>query len=245
MNTPVIQIKHLSKSFGSLQVLKNIDFHVNSNESFVIIGGSGSGKSVLIKCVLGLLEKDSGDILFRGENILRQKDYEEILRDIGFLFQGNALFDSLTIWENIAFGLIYGMKMKKSQAKEIAYEKLKIVDLPESVGNLYPNQISGGMQKRVGLARSVANNPKIIFFDEPTTGLDPIVSQTINKLIIHCVRDIGASAITITHDMTSLKYIADRIGLLYEGTLTWTGTLEEFKSTTHPQVEHYRSAHLL
>jgi len=238
---PLIRIENLKKRFGSKVVLDGINLEISAGESFVIIGSSGSGKSVLIKSILGLLPFDSGKIYLKGKNIslLSSRDRQELLTHIGMLFQGGALFDSMTVAENVAFGLAQGSGMKKTQAREIAIEKLKAVDLSPGVADIYPAELSGGMQKRVALARAIATNPDVIFFDEPTTGLDPIVSGTINDLILRCVRKLGASAVTITHDMNSLRKIADRVGLLFEGRLVWTGTVAEMDATDNPYVYQF------
>jgi phospholipid/cholesterol/gamma-HCH transport system ATP-binding protein len=207
----------------------------------VVIGGSGTGKSVLIKCILGLLTPDSGHIFIQGNNVkdLSLRERQRLLSQFGMLFQGGALFDSMVVWENIAFGLMQGQGMGAAQAKDIALEKLAAVDLPEAAAYVYPAELSGGMQKRVALARAIATNPDVIFFDEPTTGLDPIVSGTINDLIVRCVRQIGASAITITHDMNSLRKIGDRVGLLFKGRLIWSGTVAQMDTTDDPYVNQF------
>jgi phospholipid/cholesterol/gamma-HCH transport system ATP-binding protein len=229
------------KSFGNHVVLNGIDLDLHVGESFVVIGGSGTGKSVLIKCILGLIQPDAGSIKIDGEEIigLSYARQQQALDKIGMLFQGGALFDSMTVWENVAFALTQGHGMNAQQAKVIALEKLQAVDLDESTASSYPAELSGGMQKRVALARAIASNPEIIFFDEPTTGLDPIVSGTINKLIIDSVRRIGASALTITHDISSLRQIADRVGLLYEGQLIWTGTVKQMDASKDPYVVQF------
>jgi phospholipid/cholesterol/gamma-HCH transport system ATP-binding protein len=236
-----ISVRALKKSFGSKVVLDGIDLDLNTGESFVVIGGSGTGKSVLIKCILGLIEPDAGSIKIDGQEIigLSYTSQQKILDKFGMLFQGGALFDSMTVWENVAFALTHGHGMSLQEAKKIALEKLQAVDLGESSAFIYPAELSGGMQKRVALARAIAPNPEVIFFDEPTTGLDPIVSGTINKLIIDSVRRIGASALTITHDMASLRKIADRVGLLCQGKLIWTGTVKEMDATDNPYVVQF------
>ena len=237
---PFVEIQGLTKAFGKKIVLDGIDLTVNKGESFVVMGGSGTGKSVLIKCIMGLLYSDKGSIKLNGEEISKlTSDARQKVARFGMLFQGGALFDSLTVWENIAFGLTYGQNMPKEQAKVIALEKLKAVDLDESVADLYTAELSGGMQKRVALARAIATNPDIIFFDEPTTGLDPIVSGKINHLISKCVKELGATAISITHDMNSLRKIADRVGLLFQGKLIWTGTVAEMDASDDPYVQQF------
>ena len=239
--TAKIQIRNLRKSFGSKTVLDGINLDINAGESFVVIGGSGTGKSVLIKCILGLLEPDSGQILIDGEDVthVSAKKRAEIMSKFGMLFQGGALFDSLPVWRNVAFGLINTQGMSTQEARQVALTKLKEVDLTESVADIYPAELSGGMQKRVSLARAIATKPEIIFFDEPTTGLDPIVSGTINNLILRNVRQLGATALTITHDLNSLRHIGDRVGLLFKGQFIWTGTVKEMDTTDNPYVRQF------
>jgi len=241
MSHPIISVKNLHKSFGDNHVLRGISLDLKEKESLGIIGGSGTGKSILIKCILGLIEPDSGEILINGKNIVgaRSAKRQLLIQSFGMLFQGGALFDSLTVWNNIAFGLIHGQRMDKAKARKIAMEKLEAVDLDEKVADIYPAELSGGMQKRVALARAIATNPKVIFFDEPTTGLDPIISGTINDLIRRCVKDIGASAISITHDMHSLRIIADRVGLLFHGNFAWEGTVSSMDTTNNPYVKQF------
>jgi phospholipid/cholesterol/gamma-HCH transport system ATP-binding protein len=236
-----ICVRGLKKSFGNKVVLDGIDLDLHEGESFVVIGGSGTGKSVLIKCILGLIQPDAGSIKINGEEIvgLSYTAQQKALDKFGMLFQGGALFDSMTVWENVAFALTHGHGMAQAEAKRIAMEKLQAVNLEESTAMIYPAELSGGMQKRVALARAIAFNPEVIFFDEPTTGLDPIVSGTINQLIIDSVRRIVASALTITHDMLSLRKIADQVGLLYQGKLIWTGTVKEMDATDNPYVVQF------
>ena len=236
-----IKMSNVCKSFGKKKVLQGVDLEIKKGESLVIIGGSGTGKSVTLKCILGLLMPDKGNIQIDGENILQMSPHqrEKVNSQIGMLFQGAALFDSMTVWENVAFGLIQGKKMKKKQAKEIALEKLAQVGLTKEVGEMYPADLSGGMKKRVGLARAIATNPQIIFFDEPTTGLDPIMSDVINDLIVSCVKKLGATALTITHDMASARKIADKIAMLYEGKIIWSGTVKEIEKTDNPYVKQF------
>lgn len=236
-----IQIRNLKKSFGSKVVLDGLDLDVQEGESFVIIGGSGTGKSVLIKCILGLLSPDSGQILIDGEDVTHvpAKQRQKMMQRFGMLFQGGALFDSLSVWRNVAFGLMNAQGVSADTAKKIALEKLVEVDLSASVADIYPAELSGGMQKRVALARAIATNPEIVFFDEPTTGLDPIVSGTINNLILRNVRQLGATALTITHDINSLRHIGDRVGLLFKGNLVWTGSVREMDQTDNQFVHQF------
>jgi len=218
-----------------------MDLDVYSGESLVIIGGSGTGKSVTIKCILGLLTPDSGHVEIDGKDMrqLSEKEREKTLEQFGMLFQNAALFDSLTVWENVAFSLIQNQKMPKKEAKKIAIKKLAQVGLKSDVADVYPADLSGGMRKRVGLARAIATNPAVIFFDEPTTGLDPIMSDVINDLIRDTVKKLGATALTITHDMTSARKIADRIAMLYEGKIIWIGTVKELDKTKNPFVRQF------
>jgi phospholipid/cholesterol/gamma-HCH transport system ATP-binding protein len=239
--TPKISITGLHKRFGDKVVLDGVDLDVARGESLVVIGGSGSGKSVLIKNIIGLLRPDAGSILIDGEETvgLRSRDRDRVVGKFGMLFQGGALFDSLPVWENVAFGLIQGHHMKRAQAREIAIEKLAQVGLGADVGELSPAELSGGMQKRVGLARAIASDPEIIFFDEPTTGLDPIMGDVINDLIVECVRKLGATALSITHDMASARKIADHIAMLYEGRIIWHDRVDLIDSTDNRYVDQF------
>ena len=235
---PKIEIKNLHKSFGHKVVLNGVDLEINEGESLVVIGGSGTGKSVLIKCIQGLIEPDEGSIKINGKETvgIDRKEAEKLYSKMGMLFQGGALFDSLSVWENVAFGLIENQKLPRKKAKEKAVKYLRQVGLSADVADLSPSELSGGMQKRVGLARAIATKPEIIFFDEPTTGLDPIMADVINDLIINSVKKIGASALTITHDMASARKIADRIAMLYQGKIIWQGTVKELEKTDNPYV---------
>ena len=238
---PKIAIQGLEKSFGRKRVLDGVDLAVGAGESLVVIGGSGVGKSVLIKCVLGLMRADRGSIRIDGEETvgLRRAAREPLMRKFGMLFQGSALFDSLRVWENVAFGLIQGRGMERDEARRIALEKLAAVGLGAEIGELSPAELSGGMQKRVALARAIAAEPEILFFDEPTTGLDPIMADVINDLITQCVRGLGATAISITHDMTSARKIADRIAMLHNGRIIWQGPTAEIDRTDNPYVDQF------
>jgi phospholipid/cholesterol/gamma-HCH transport system ATP-binding protein len=238
---PKIAVTGLRKAFGPKSVLEGVDIAVAAGESLVIIGGSGTGKSVLIKCILGLLSPDAGSIrIDREETVgIGRAGRERTMRKFGMLFQGSALFDSLSVWENVAFGLIQGRGMPRQQAREIALEKLAAVGLGPEIGGLSPAELSGGMQKRVALARAIAAEPEILFFDEPTTGLDPIMADVINDLIIECVRGLGATAVSITHDMTSTRKIADRVAMLHQGRIIWQGPTEALDGADNPYVDQF------
>ncbi len=246
MTSQKIKVDHLSKSFGSKVVLDELSIDVIEGESLVIIGASGTGKSVLIKTILGLIPHDSGDISIDGNNItnLSQRERQKYMRKFGMLFQGGALFDSLPVWQNIAFTLIqgtstHGRRFNKNEAKAIATETLRAVNLSSDVADRYPGELSGGMQKRVALARAIAGQPEIIFFDEPTTGLDPITSSTINHLIRENVKDRGITSVAITHDMGSVRSIADRVALLHDGQIMWQGPVGELDQTENPYVHQF------
>ncbi len=228
-----ISISNLYKSFGAKKVLQGINLEIIKGQSIAIIGGSGSGKSVLIKNIAGLIPPDAGSILLDGVQVnnISQKKYHEITKKFGFLFQGGALFDSLSVWENVAFSLIQERRCSLSQAKELAIATLATVGLSADVANLFPGELSGGMQKRAALARAVIDKPEILFFDEPTTGLDPVMSNVINDLIIKYSQELKATSITITHDMNSVLRIAQRVVMLYQGSIIWDGKIEDlFKS---------------
>ncbi len=238
---PKIRIRGLHKAFGDKHVLRGLDLDVGKGESVVVIGGSGTGKSVLLKCILGLLEPDAGTIEVDGENVvgLRGEDQDAVMRKFGRLFQNAALFDSLPVWENVAFGLIQGEGMQRALAKQIALEKLAAVGLGTDVAELGPAELSGGMRKRVGLARAIATEPEIIFFDEPTTGLDPIMGDVINDLIVKCVHELGATALSITHDMASARKIAHRIAMLFDGKIIWAGPVADVDSSGNDHVDQF------
>ncbi|MBP3346931.1 MAG: ATP-binding cassette domain-containing protein [Alphaproteobacteria bacterium] len=238
MSDTKIKITNLKKAFGRKVVLDGVDLDIRKGESLVVIGGSGTGKSVLIKCIQGILVPDAGSIKIDGNEVVgvTEEQKEAMHSKMGMLFQGGALFDSLSVWENVAFGLIENQKMPKKEAKLAAVNVLRQVGLAPDVADLSPSELSGGMQKRVGLARAIATKPEIIFFDEPTTGLDPIMSDVINDLIIESVKGLGATALTITHDMASARKIADRIAMLYKGKIIWQGTVKEMDKTDNPYV---------
>ncbi|MDR2598130.1 MAG: ATP-binding cassette domain-containing protein [Holosporales bacterium] len=237
----VIEVENLAKSFGKKAVLQDVSLKIQAGESFVIIGGSGTGKSVLIKCILRLIDIDSGVVRINGKNIndLPQSEMLKTLLKCGVLYQGGALFDSLNVVDNVSFGLVYGYGRSTKEAYKIAIEKLEAVDLDEKIAYAFPAELSGGMKKRVALARAIATNPDVIFFDEPTTGLDPITSGTINELIVKCTKEMGISALSITHDINSLKFISDRVGLLHEGCIIWEGTKKELMATDNPYVQQF------
>lgn len=235
----MITLSGVHKAFGANKVLQGVDLTIAEGTSMVIIGGSGTGKSVTLKCILGLVTPDQGTITLDGQDVARA-EREAFLARFGMLFQGGALFDSLKVWENVAFRLLRGaLKRPKAEAREIAIEKLRRVGLKPEVGDLYPSELSGGMQKRVGLARAIAASPEIIFFDEPTTGLDPIMSGVINELIREIVVEMGATAMTITHDMSSVRAIADNVAMLHGGVIRWTGPVAEMDATDDPYVQQF------
>lgn len=236
-----IKIRNLHKSFGKKCVLNGVDLDLYKGESLVVIGGSGTGKSVLIKCIQGLLKPDDGSIEIDGIEIVNENPeiIDGMHEKMGMLFQGGALFDSLSVWENVAFDLIQNRKFSRKKAKIVAIKVLRQVGLGEDIADLYPSELSGGMQKRVGLARAVITKPEIIFFDEPTTGLDPIMADVINDLIIESAKDLGATTLTITHDMASARKIADKIAMLYQGKIIWSGTVKELDKTDNPYVKQF------
>ncbi len=235
----MIELSRVTKAFGAKQVLRGIDLTAASGESLVVIGGSGTGKSVLLKCILGLVHPDSGTIRLDGEDV-SEAERDPFLAKFGMLFQGGALFDSLRVWENVAFRLTRGtLKQPRAEARAIAIEKLRRVGLGPETADLYPAELSGGMQKRVGLARAIAAEPQVIFFDEPTTGLDPIMAGVINDLIREIVVEMGATAITITHDMTSVRAIADRVAMLHDGVIRWCGPVRDLETSGDAYVEQF------
>lgn len=243
---PKIILKHVHKSFGSKAVLRGIDLVVNQGESLVVLGGSGTGKSVMIKCILGLIEADRGSILINNIEQVHAatKIHELTMQKISMLFQGSALFDSLQIWENVGFRLLQQKAMTKKRVMDTVIEKLEAVGLTSSSAYLYPAELSGGMQRRVALARAIATNPEIIFFDEPTTGLDPIMSTVINQLINSCVRNLGATAITITHDINSARIIADKVALIHEGRIIWHDEARKLDKSNNKYVDQFINGRL-
>lgn len=238
-----IKLSNVYKSFGNNHVVRGLNLEIFKGESVVLLGGSGTGKSVTLKLMLGLLKPDSGNIQITGKEIttLKEDELYKNNKNIGMLFQSGALFDSISVWENIAFSLINVDKIPLVKARQIAIEKLDDVGLSKEVADMMPDDLSGGMKKRVGLARAIADNPEIIFFDEPTTGLDPIMSNVINNLIKKCVKQLGATAFTITHDINSAKQIADRVVVLHEGKIIWSGTPNELDTTSCEYVKNFVS----
>ena len=235
----MIQLDRLHKSFGPNKVLQGVSLKIAKGSSLVVIGGSGTGKSVILKCILGLMRVDQGHVFLEGKD-MQTLDRDHFLSRFGMLFQGAALFDSLPVWQNIAFRLTQGaLKKTKSDAREIAIEKLRRVGLQPDVADKYPSELSGGMQKRVGLARAIAADPKIIFFDEPTTGLDPIMAGVINDLIREIVTEMGVTAMTITHDMSSVRAIADQVAMLHLGKIQWTGPVQNLTESNDPFVDQF------
>jgi len=236
-----IVLNNVQKSFGPKQVLRGLSVSVKKGRSLVVIGGSGTGKSVMLKCILGIIRPDGGEITVGGESCigLRGKERDAFLSRFGMLFQGAALFDSLSVWENVAFGLIQGRGMARGKARDIAIEKLSQVGLSADVAALQPAELSGGMQKRVGLARAIAADPEIIFFDEPTTGLDPIMADVINNLIVDCVKRLGATTISITHDMASARKIADDIAMIHKGQIIWHGEANKVNVSGNAYVDQF------
>lgn len=236
-----IEVRGLNKRFGEKVVLDALDLDVPEGESLVVIGGSGTGKSVLIKNIIGLMAPDGGSIKIDGEETagMGNSDRDRVMRKFGMLFQGAALFDSLSVWRNVAFRLMADKGMGRREAREIAIEKLTQVGLGPSVADLSPADLSGGMQKRVGLARAIAAEPEIMFFDEPTTGLDPVMGDVINDLIVKCVRELGVTALTITHDMQSARKIADRIAMIYRGKIVWTGPVADIDNSGDDMIDQF------
>ena len=241
MTNDKIRVENLSKSFGEFQVLDDISFSLEKGKSLVILGGSGTGKSVLIKNIIGLMDPDSGKIFIDDIDVtdFSEKKRFDLMRKIGFLFQGGALFDSMNIEDNITFYTSRLYNLSSLDKKDLAVKKLRSVGLHERILNLYPSELSGGMQKRAALARAICADPEIIFFDEPTTGLDPIMSNVINDLIIKVKEELGATTITITHDMNSVMMIADQISMLYQGKILWNGTTAQIKKSKNEIIDQF------
>lgn len=241
MTQPLLQLKGLYKSFGEKSVLNGIDIDVAPGKSLVIMGGSGSGKSVMLKCALGLLSPDEGEIIFDGQTITEKttEQLDDMRRRTGMLFQGGALFDSLPVWQNIAFRLIHAKGVSKRDARDQAVIALRKVRLGEDVADLYPSELSGGMQKRVSLARTIVTSPELIFFDEPTTGLDPITADAINDLILEQTRTLGAASVTITHDMASARKVADEMAMIFDGKIIWRGPADTIDDSGNEYVDQF------
>jgi len=239
--TPKIELKDVKKAFGKKIVLDGVNLKVNEGESLVVIGGSGTGKSVLIKCILGIITPDSGSIKIDGVEVTKMsfRERQPIMAKFGMLFQGGALFDSLPVWENITFALLRNKHIERLGAKRLAVELLKKVGLKEEVARLSPAELSGGMQKRVALARAIAAKPEIIFFDEPTTGLDPIMADVINHLIVDCVKELGATTLSITHDMGSVRKIASKVAMLYDGKIIWEGDVKKIDHSGNEYLDQF------
>ena len=241
MSKPVIEVRNLYKKFGDREVLKDINLTVYEGEIFVIIGGSGSGKSTLLKHLIGLWKPTSGCVCVFGKNLseLSEEELDQIRLKMGYVFQEGALFDFLTVWENVGFYYLEHTSLPKSEIRKKAIEILKKVDLDESVADLYPSQLSGGMKKRVSTARAIAGEGRVILYDEPTSGLDPITSRNIDRLIVSLREKIGATSVVVTHDMISALTIADRIGFIYKGELLEVGTPEEILNSKNPIVREF------
>jgi len=240
MNRNMIDIVNLHKSFGGNHVLRGVDLGIQKGESMVVIGGSGSGKSVLLKHIIGILRPDEGKVLIDGADLtsLTEKELYEARKKFGMLFQMSALFDSLSVWENVAFGILRNKRTPDREAKAIAVEKLRSVGMV-GVEDMMPAQLSGGMKKRVGLARAIAHEPEILLYDEPTTGLDPIMADAINDLIVEMKKTMSVTSVAITHDMNSAYKIADRIAMLYEGKIIETGSPDEIRNSSNPVVRQF------
>jgi phospholipid/cholesterol/gamma-HCH transport system ATP-binding protein len=239
--TTKLQLAGVKKTLGTRQVLRGVDLDVDAGKSLVVIGGSGVGKSVTLKCALGLMTPDDGKVLVDGRDVthLSLKERHALAEKFGMLFQGGALFDSLTVWENVAFRLLYAQKAPRKQARERAIETMRKVRLSHEFAERYPSELSGGMQKRASLARAIIARPEIIFFDEPTTGLDPITADAINDLIVEMVKDLGCAAVSITHDMASARKIADEIAMLYEGKIIWRGPVSALDNSGDARVDQF------
>jgi len=241
VGTPKIEVRDLYKSFGSKHVIRGLNLSIAAGESLAVIGGSGTGKSVLIKNIIGLMEPDSGSILIDGEDVvgMRPSERERVTRKFGMLFQGAALFDSLPVWENVAFGLMQSRGMKRREARDAALDAMIQVGLDTDIADRSPAELSGGMQKRAGLARAIVTRPEILFFDEPTTGLDPIMGSVIDNLIVKSVRELGATALSITHDMASARRIADNIAMIYEGRIIWHGPVADIDHSGNEMLDQF------
>ena len=237
---PLIEVNDAHKSFAQNHVLRGLNLAVRQGESMVVIGGSGTGKSVLIKCIIGILSPDRGNILVAGQDIasLKEKDLYQLRKKFGMLFQAGALFDSMKVWENVGFGLLQHTTLSKKEVKKRAVEKLNLLGLHQ-IEDLMPSELSGGMRKRVSLARAIAMDPEILLYDEPTTGLDPIRADTINSLIVEMRKKIKVTSVTITHDMVSAYKVGDRIAMLYQGKIIEVGTPDEIKNSSSAIVQQF------
>jgi phospholipid/cholesterol/gamma-HCH transport system ATP-binding protein len=235
-----ISLKHLKKSFGPKVVLADVNLDIEAGETLVIMGGSGTGKSVLLKCILGLVNTDGGQIMVDGKDItkLKPNDRMQLMKKFGMLFQGGALFDSMSVWENVAFVALQN-GMDRTKAKKLALEKLAMVELNADVADMSPGELSGGMRKRAALARAIAHEPEIIFYDEPTTGLDPITADVINDLILKLQKQLKCTSVVITHDLHSAFKVADRMAMLYQGRVLAEGTPAEMKKSSQPFVQQF------
>ena len=238
---PRIQLTDVSKRFGDKVVLDGLSLDLRAAESLAVIGQSGTGKSVMMKCILGLMIPDAGSILIDGEEVVgaSERRIERIRAKFGMLFQGGALFDSMPVWRNVTFGLTQGRLRRTAAMRDLAHQTLERVGLRSDILDLYPAELSGGMQKRVALARAIAPKPEIIFFDEPTTGLDPVRADVINDLILSLVEDLGIAALTITHDMASARKIAHRVAMIYNGRIVWNGARDRLYDSGNPYVDQF------
>lgn len=241
-NNVIIEFRDVHKSFGKNYVHRGINLKIYRGETITLIGGSGQGKTVLLKELTGLLRPDKGQVIVEGKDVTRMKEKEllEIRKDVGFLFQGAALFDSLNVKENIAYPLREHFKLPEDEIDRIVMEKLKLVGLGDpEVAKLMPSELSGGMKKRVGLARAIATNPKIIIYDEPTTGLDPTNVRRINKLIRDLQQKLGVTSIAVTHDMQSTFEFSDRIAMLWKGKIIGVGTVDEMRNSENDIIRQF------
>lgn len=241
MPIPMIELVDVRKSFGAKKVLDGVNLRVTKGESLAVMGGSGTGKSVMLKCILGLMKPDSGSILIAGEPMTHAstRDQQRLRAHFGMLFQGGALFDSLPIWRNVTFALTNGRGGHRKEMRDKAAMLLERVGLGTEVLDLRPSSLSGGMQKRAALARAIAHEPDILFFDEPTTGLDPVLAGRINRLIVQLVKEMGATAVTITHDLHSARTIADRVAMLHQGKVIWDGPASSLDNSGNEIVDDF------
>ncbi len=239
--TPKIVLEGVTKSFGGNHVLRGIDLKIGNGESVVLIGGSASGKTLILKCILGLIAPDAGSIRIDGQETvgLTEVERKDFFKRTGVLFQQSALFDSQKVWENVAFRLLQGKGRARSESKKLALDKLASVGMTEDVGELLPSEISGGMQKRVGFARAIANDPEIVLLDEPTAGLDPIMTNVVNDLILDGVRTLGATALSITSDMVGACKVADRVAMIYDGRVIWEGAADALENSGNDYVDQF------